>query len=37
MWLPIQYALSYPLLLTLPYERLNFNKHFNPNTETPNK
>ena len=37
MRLPIQYALSYPLRLPLPYERLNFNKYCNLTFETPNK
>jgi len=37
MRLPIQYALSYPLRLPLPYDRLDFNKYCNLTFETPNK
>ena len=37
MRLPIQYALSYPLRLPLPYERLDFNKYCNLTFETPDK
>ncbi len=37
MRLPIQYALSYPLRLPLPYDRLDFNKYCNLTFETPDK
>ena len=37
MRLPIQYALSYPLRLPLPYDRLDFTKYSNLTFEKPNK
>jgi 1-deoxy-D-xylulose-5-phosphate reductoisomerase len=37
MRLPIQYALSYPIRLSLPYERLDFTKYSNLTFEKPNK
>ena len=37
MRLPIQYALSYPVRLPLPYPRLDFNKYSNLTFEQPNK
>lgn len=37
MRLPIQYALSYPMRLPLPYPRLDFNKYSNLTFEQPNK
>ena len=37
MRLPIQYALSYPLRLPLPYERLDFTKYSNLTFEKPDR
>ena len=37
MRLPIQYALSYPLRLSLPYERLDFTKYSNLTFEKPDR
>ena len=37
MRLPIQYALTYPLRLSLPYPRLDFNKYSNLTFETPDR
>ena len=37
MRLPIQYALTYPLRLPLPYPRLDFNKYSNLTFETPDR
>ena len=37
MRLPIQYALSYPLRLPLPYDRLDFTKYSNLTFEKPNR
>lgn len=37
MRLPIQYALTYPLRLPLPYPRLDFNKYANLTFETPDR
>lgn len=37
MRLPIQYALSYPIRLSLPYERLDFTKYSNLTFEKPDK
>ena len=37
MRLPIQYALSYPLRLPLPYDRLDFTKYSNLTFEKPDR